>query len=611
MTATFPDLRGHGMIAVDVETYDPDIQKRGPGAHRDGFIAGIAIATEKGFSGYYPIAHEGGPNLDRQKVLVWLTNQLQHENQPKIGSHIIYDLEFLAAAGVKVAGPFYDIQNAEPLLDETQFSYSLESIAQRYLKRGKRDTQMNAWIVEKFGKRKKPAFHIWQTPPKIVAPYAIEDVVLPLAIFKKQKAELEKQNLWRLFVMESKLIPLLLAMRQRGVCVDLDRAEELQTIFSKRQQELEFSIKRQTGVSLEPWAARSLAKIFNKLGECYPRTEKTRAPSFRREFLEFHSHPIVKKIHEIRQLDKLRGTFIRNAILDGNYKGKIYCQFNQLRSDQGGTVSGRFSSSNPNLQQVPVRTDNAKLIRSIFIPERGQVWAKLDYSQIEYRLIAHDASELELPGAELVVDAYKDEDADFHQVIADLTGLDRYRAKTVNFGIAYGEGVRKLSASLGLTMDGGKALLREYHSRAPFMKPLSQFVKQEADENGYIRTLLGRVRRFNMWQTSDERGNVRYHHQRVGGAERAFTFAALNARIQGSAADIMKKAMVKVWESGVCSVLGAPGLTVHDELDWSFVNNKAGKQAIEHVKDIMENVERLQVPLKVDVGIGANWGEAK
>ena len=606
----FPSLAGQGAIGIDCETFDPDLKTRGPGPHRDGYIAGIALGTEAGYRSYFPIAHEAGPNLPKADVLSWLSRELQSD-VPKIGANLIYDLAFLAADGVNVRGPLYDVQIAEPLLDETRLSYSLETLAQHYLGESKVQDQLETLIVERFGK-KNPKANIWRAPSDIVAPYAVGDVDLPLRIFAKQKVELKKKGrLWDLFLMESKLIPMLLAMRQRGVRADLNRAERLYKELTTKQDEASAAIKAMTGIHIAPWNARSLAKIFAHLGLEFPRTPKTDAPSFTKAWLEYHPHPVTDLIRKVRHLNKLCETFIKGFILEGHVNGRIYTNFNQLRSDAFGTVSGRLSSSQPNLQQIPVRSSEGKMIRSIFIPEENQRWFQNDWSQVEYRLIVNDAASRKLPGAQAAADQYSnDEQADFHQIIADMTGLPRDAAKTVNFGIAYGEGVNKLCISLGLSREKGAVLLHEYHLRAPFIKQLSNGYMQLAARTGEIETLLGRIRRFNMWEI--RRGDeVIYFRTRRRGSRRAFTHAALNARIQGSAADIMKLAMVNIWESGICDVLGAPHLTVHDELDGSYHDDKAGREALRELKHLMEHVVKLMVPLRVDAGTGANWGSCE
>src|SRR5262245_19486230 len=312
--AQFPSLTGQGPIAIDLETSDPELRTRGPGAHRGGYIAGIAIGTEAGFRGYYPIAHENDEdNLPQEKVLSWLRQQLALP-VPKIGAHLLYDLIFLVAADVKSCGPYWDIQNAEPLLDENKYVYSLDSLAQKYLKTSKYEDVMIAWIEKHLGVKRHHKEHIWRVPAKIVTPYAIGDVDLPLRIFKQQEAELKRLDVWRLFLMESKLIPMLVAMHRRGVRVDIDAAEQLYRSMSERQDMLMAQIKQKSGLGIDPWNARSIAKLFDQLGLEYGYTEKTRAPSFTKAFLAQHEHPIAKLVLNIRHLDKLKETFIKGFV---------------------------------------------------------------------------------------------------------------------------------------------------------------------------------------------------------------------------------------------------------------------------------------------------------
>lgn len=603
--AAFPSLQGQGVIAIDCETYDPDIKTRGPGAHRDGRLVGIAVGTEAGFRQYYPIGHEQGPNLPRDYVLAWLRRELAG-NAPKIGANLLYDLAFLAEAGVQVAGPFYDVQVAEPLLDETRLTYSLESIAQHHLGEGKREDAMSAWLSQAYGPHNVKG-NIWRAPATLVGPYAEGDVDLPLRIFAKQRAALEAEGLWDLFLLESKLIPMLLAMRRRGVRVDLDYAEALHKDMTTRRDGIIKEIKRQSGIAPDLWAAESLVKVFDAVGVEYPKTAKTGAPSFRKEWLEHHDHPITSLIRDARNLDKLAGTFVDGYVLKGHTNGRIHCQFNQLRSDEGGTVSGRFSSSTPNLQNIPSRTKDGKAIRRAFIPEEGQQWWKFDWSQIEYRLIVHYAALRKLPGADDVVRRYREDSAtDYHQAIADLTGLDRSAAKGLNFGLAYGQGLDLLCKNLGVDRDVGRGIIQQYHRRAPFIKPLAEQASARAALHGEIRTLLRRKRRFTLWEDGGE-----ILREERPGARRAFTHKALNALIQGSAADIMKKAMVEIFESGACDVLGAPHLTVHDELDGSLPAGPAAAEALREVEHIMTTCVELLVPLIAEGSIGPTWGDLK
>jgi DNA polymerase-1 len=429
---------------------------------------------------------------------------------------------------------------------------------------------------------------------------------------------LEQKNLWDLFQLESRLIPMLLAMKARGVLVNLKKAQAMRDRLVAERDALVDEVKRATGHEVDIWAAKSIAAAFSALGLEYPLTPKTKQPSFTATFLDRHEHPMCQMIVEARRKDKMVGTFLDGGIFESHVQGRIHTQFNQLKSDEGGAISGRFSSSSPNLQFIPVRTEEGRLIREMFEPEKGRKWYKLDWSQIEYRLMVHDAAHLGFPGAREVVQQYVDDpDVDFHQIVADMTGLSRSSAKTINFGLAYGEGEEKLARQLGLSADEAHELLSEYHRRAPFLRRLMTHMSSLAAKTGEVRTLLNRLRTFNTWEAkrrNPETGKLEvfFVRQRIPGSKRAFTYRALNARIQGGAADIMKKAMVDIWESGVCDDLGGvPCLTVHDELDGELPPGRVAKAALMEMKRMMEQVVELSVPLKVDLGIGANWAEAK
>jgi DNA polymerase I-like protein with 3'-5' exonuclease and polymerase domains len=296
--ALFPSLRGQGMIAIDCETYDPGLKDSGPSYHRDGYIVGVAVATEAGFRHYFPVRHEPGDNLDARKVFGWLNDELADPKVEKVFANAGYDLGFLAEAGVTVRGPLVDVQLAEPLINETRRSFSLESLAQSYLGEGKLDDALEDWITThlKDGKgrglnRKNYKGGIWRAPVSVVAPYAVGDVDLPLRIWAKQKPLLERLGLWRLFEMESSLIRMVLAMRRRGVAVDTARAEKLYKQFKRRQAAIYKTIRDAAGVEFSPWNARDLGRVFDALGVDYQRTSFTNVPSVTKEWLMHHTHP--------------------------------------------------------------------------------------------------------------------------------------------------------------------------------------------------------------------------------------------------------------------------------------------------------------------------------
>lgn len=606
----FPSLAGQGIIGIDCECYDPDLKEKGPSTYRGGYIAGISVATEAGFAEYYPVAHECGENLPKEKVFSWLKKQLANSKQPKAGANLLYDMGFLREEGVEVKGELLDVLVAEPLLNENRLSYDLDHVAKDRIGRGKVEDEMIEKIVSRFGK-KNPKANIWRMDPDDVRSYAIPDAQIPIDLFKAQKEELEKQELMPLFRMESALMPMLLDMRSRGVRIDVDRTQQMYDDLTKKQRLLEKKVKRKTGIEIDCWNPTSLAELFDFYGLEYPLTPKTKKPSFKADFLDNHSHPFTEDVRTIRQFDKLRGTFLESQLLGNQINGRIHCQFNQLKSDGRGTVSGRFSSSNPNLQFIPIRTEEGRMIRRLFLADVGQKWYKIDWSQIEYRLIAHDAFTLGLRGAAEVVERYQDPEADYHQILADMTGLSRSRAKTINFGLAYGEGVAKLCAQLGLSFNDGDDLIRSFHRKAPFMKPLLKHFKRQASVEGRVITMFGRRRRYDRWVTRISGKEVYTNHRINGSSDRMGVHAGLNSRVQGTAADIMKKAMVEIYESGVCDVIGVPQLTVHDELDGSYPDTKIGREAVAEMKYLMENTVSLSVPLIADLKTGPNWGDCE
>lgn len=617
MPTEFPDLRGHGMIAFDCETKEEDLVNLGPGFYRGSEIVGIAIGTEAGYRQYFPVGHEHGPNLDRGRVFDWASEQLSRPNQPKVGANLQYDYIATKSSGIKVTGPFYDVQISTPLLDENKLKYDLDGIAEEWLGENKVDDELYQWLRDAFGDVSNIKKHIWRAPPAVAGPYAEGDVDLPLRIFRLQKPQLEKQGLWDLFAnVESPLIPMLGDMHIRGTPVDRQLADRLNNEWIGKEQEAIDRLKEIAGVEVNVAAADSIARAYDNLGLKYPRTEKKGKPSFTKEWLEHSPYPISKAIVDVRHMTKFRKDFIQKCLIEKNHEGVLHTSFRQLKgsSGAGGTVSGRFASGLPNLQNIPnpKRTVEGRLIRSAFIPEEGCDWWKFDWSQVEYRLIVHYASLTGQYKADEVVERYlTDASVDYHQLVADMTGLSREDAKNLNFGLAYGQGVDLLCENLGVDRMEGERIITQYHQKAPFIRPLMGDVSRRADKVGFIRTILGRRRRFDVYEKRGRNGIMEYRDEWSPGYRRAFLHKALNALIQGSAADVMKKAMVEIYTGGVTDVLGVPHLTVHDELDYSAPRTRAAREALREVKRIMENAVNVKVPLVAEVEFGLNWGNTK
>ena len=494
-----PDLSGEKIIAVDVETRDPNLLNLGPGwSRKDGNLIGIAVAASE-WSAYLPIAHEGGGNMAKDLVLRWLQDQLNH-GMSVVFHNAQYDLGWLLTEGIEVKGTILDTMIAAPLLDENRFSYSLNALGATYLGQRKAEDELRR-AAHQHGVDAKA--EMWKLPAGRVAEYAEMDASLTLRLWHVLHKKLIEDDCERILDVELSLLPMIFEMRRRGVKVDVDKAEQTKTFLEGKEKKLLKEIKDDSDIHLEPWNAKSLAMVFDNLGLSYQRTAKSDAPSFTKHFLKSHDHPIARKILEVREYNKANTTFV-DTILNHQYNGRIHCQFNQLRSDEGGTVSGRFSSSNPNLQQVPSRHPEIKsLIRGLFVPEEGCRWGSFDYSAQEPRWLMHYASltpaTRDNERVKEIVDLYQKDDLDFHQLVADMAGVERSHAKTINLGIMYGMGIGKLAQTLGdIPFKEAKTLRNEYDEKVPFIRGLASSVMDIASKRAEIRTLLGRKCRFPM-----------------------------------------------------------------------------------------------------------------
>src|SRR6056300_20058 len=603
----FPDLRSYDVIAVDLEKRDPDLKTKGSGSViGNGEVVGIAVAVA-GRKFYFPIAHGSGSNMDRKKVLAWFADTMATP-AIKIFHNAMYDVCWIRNLGIKINGLIVDTMIAASLIDENKFAYSLNALSWEYLGHGKNEAALNE---EAKSRGLDPKADMWKLPPMYVGAYAEKDAELTLELWQKFKSEILLQDIESIFNLETDLFPCLVDMRFKGVRVDADRAGQLKTQLQSQEEALLLDVKKETGIEPQIWAARSIVKVFDKLGLEYSVTEKSQAPSFTKNFLQEHSHPLVQKIAQAREINKAHTTFI-DTIIRYEHKGRIHADINQIRSDQGGTVTGRFSYSNPNLQQLPARNkDLGPMIRSLFLPEENHTWGCFDYSQQEPRLVVHYAATTEPicfdESVKIIVEKFKSDSVDFHQTVADMAGISRSQANTINLGLFYGMGKAKLQAELGLsTKAEAENLFNQYHENVPFVKDLMNRTSHQAQLSGSIGTLLGRRCRFNKWEPNTfgmhtpmtlEEAERTYGRGRI---KRAFTYKALNKLIQGSAADMTKKAMLDLYNEGII-----PHIQIHDELDISVESPEQAKKIIE----IMENAVTLAVPNKVDYEYGNTWGE--
>jgi DNA polymerase I-like protein with 3'-5' exonuclease and polymerase domains len=642
----FPNLSNAAAISFDVETNEPDFE-HGPGWGRgSGHIVGLAIgavdrAGERG-QWYFPVRHsvETEWNLDPSNVFAWAKQTLE-TSIPKIGANLIYDVGWLTTEGIQVGGRLHDVQFAEALIDETA-EVNLDALAHKYASGGKDSASMYEWLASAYGGKAndRQRANIWRAPPRLVGPYGEADASLPLTIMQAQWPILEREGLIELFDMENKLIRLLVRMRLAGVTVDLAYADELYGELGREVERLNQKIKDDYGFFVNVNSGKDLAKLFDSLGLDYGKTADGN-PSFQKEFLKGVEHPAGKLVNDIREHDKIRSTFLQSYILKrarpiagSNSLATLHCSFHPLKGDENGTKTGRFASSDPNLQNIPARTKLGKRVRTAFVADPGQLaWEKNDYSQIEYRMLAHFAdgeTEAEKRAAEALRKTYNDNPkTDYHDKVygmvcplmgwdfndpdADLRATRRKPIKNVNFGLIYGQSEKALAFKAGFSQEQAREFFKAYHAAAPYAKATMKAIAKEVQTFGYVRTILGRRTRFNLWESTEDKSSgvplemaLRYFGSNI---KRAFDYRGTNYKLQGSAADVIKKAMVQCFDDGVFDVTGVPKLQVHDELDFSVIDDSPQQQeAFRYMRYVLENATPCRVPILVDHGRGPNWG---
>jgi DNA polymerase I-like protein with 3'-5' exonuclease and polymerase domains len=615
-----PDLSAlpdklYGTIGVDTETCDEGLREgkgAGWGWPGGGFVAGYSVSADNLPKIYLPVAHEGGDNVDHGRVRRWLNHVLGDAAQLKVFAHAMYDIGWAERDGVTIRGPTRDVQLAEALLDEYRREYNLESIARDRLGRAKNEDLLRK-VATAYGygrTRGTIKENLWRLPARYAGPYAEEDAALPRDIWCVQEPLIKEEGLERVCELEHALIPLYIDMRRRGVRVDIPYAEKLRDQFRRDVDDCVAEIKRRSGANVDIWAAASIAKALDAEGvRGYGRTAKTGAPSITQAFLESTDHWLCKLVLRARQKDKLRGTFLEGQVIGQSRGGRVHCQVHPLKSDDGGTVTGRIAMSDPNLGFIPARTKDGRLIRGCFLPEDGEKWASVDISQQEPRLTVHFAVRCGVRGALEAQERYRDDpDLSYHEFAAELTGLPYKAAKILNLAIIYGRGVRETAAELALPQEEVKSMFEKHHQEMPFARGLSDVCKSVVNRRGYLKSLLGRRARFPhfepaRWEDRDGRMMLIEDARRAWPDQRlvrARIHKSLNSLIQPSAADQTKTAMLRVMEAGLGNHIL---IQIYDELACSVPDCTVA----DRVAEIMRGAIPLEVPVKVDVGIGKNW----
>ena len=583
--------------AVDIETKDPHIKQWGPGSiRRDGRIIGVGIyCPEKGIDGFYP----------PEDAIV--KDVLADESITKIFHNGVYDLDWLMNGpdSLTVKGRCEDTMTRETLLDSYAFSYSLDACCQRHDVEGKNKGQTIDEYWRQVGGRGKAIEHLDEIPFTIVGKYCKQDCKATYVLFHAQQSLLEEQDLLRANDIEVRLYPLLMDMRKNGFRLDMPRVLEMSDKFSSEYESEMDKLKVHYGLfDLSLNSANDLYKIWKKEGLPIEYTA-TGKPSFTAEILTNCTHPIAAKVHYLKGLIKT------NAFLDSwvdlAYDGHLYPSFYPAKRDEGGTVTGRWSSSNPNCQQIPARADkHGEEIRSLFIPEDGCLLGAFDFKQIEYRIFVHFAQG---PGATEAQAQFHTKDVDYHQMVQEMMGWVtgdkkkdkefRHITKNLNFGSIYGLGPRSFAqkfhqqlmmahpdADPDNLVPLATSLMNEYFTKIPFVKPTCNKIMDVGQKRGYVRTLNGRRQRMPL-----DKG----------------TYKLINYLIQGSAADILKKGLVDAWESGVFNTLKLHA-TVHDESVFSLPKTKEGYEACLELYNCLIHSYSLKIPLGVDTEIGPDWG---
>jgi len=672
------DLEGVDTVAIDIETYDPNLKTKGLGAIRqDGFITGVAVATGKD-TVYFSLKHSDDDKSEEELEEFWdqmNTKLLQNDKIAKVFHNAIYDVCWLrATTGKMLKGRLLDTMVAASVIDENRFKYGLDALAKDFLGENKYKYDLQEKTFDwSGGFQKDPMSNMHKLPSSVVKDYAKQDVDLTLKLwnlFNKKldevlyiKPEDNKEYTCRnIFELETRLFPCLVDMKFTGVKIDTQKLEHFGKRLKRCRDKIIKFIKTKTGVEVQLWAATSIKQLLdNRKITNFEKTAKSGMPKLPKDYLRTHEDRFLRLVSKAREYDKALNTFVE-GLRGYVHEGRIHADINQIRGDGGGTVTGRFSMSNPNLQQIPSKGFIGKKMRELFIPEEGHRWGSFDYSQQEPRIVVHYAIKkiMNKKEGEELKKQFDDSEADFHQIVADMANISRKQAKTINLGLFYGMGKGKLAAELNLDTAQAKTLFDTYHRKVPFVKKLSDGLMEFAKNNKLIFTLEDRfcrfdkyesvnkrwnnkIRKFEEWdpkakEIKQEDGTIKYEGEHVTPKllskkeawdrfklqfnekskkkieqftekERnfwfreyftpAFTYKALNRLIQGSAADMTKKAMVLLYEKGI-----VPHIQIHDELCVSIKDHETRTT----VQETMETAIPLMVKNKVDYESGPNWG---
>jgi DNA polymerase I-like protein with 3'-5' exonuclease and polymerase domains len=629
-----PDLRRVDLVAIDTETLDRGLQARRGSSWpwRDGYVAGVSLAWREGGdirALYLPLRHPDSENIACANLTRWLKDLIA------VGVRIatlngIYDFGWLRTdLGITMPSSDHleEVGALATTVNENLLEYSLDGLCDHYGLPGKDEVLLRHAIEAAGFVSKRKAIntreHIWRLPARYVGPYAEADAVNTLALFEKLNPILDQENTRDAYRLDVDLMPMVLEMRRRGIAIDQDAAEQARDLLLGKRDAALAELSSQLGIAVgmdEINRGSWKAQVFDAHDISYPRTDKGN-PSFsagKRGWMTTHGHWLPRLIAAAGKYDAAGHKFLEGHILKHITGGRIHAEIHPFRADDGGARSSRFSYSEPPLQQIPSRDEEiGPLIRSVFLPEVGEFWAKPDASQQEFRFVVHYAAQAELRGAREAVEVYRDNtDADFHDLVAAMTGLDRKMAKNVNFAKIYGASVKKMAEMIGKPLEDVQEIVAQYDRKMPFVAELSALCQEKATRIGHTVLYDGARRHWNLWEVPRvyAKGagpcNIDEAERRVADSEhpwhgqhlsRANVYTALNALIQGSAARHTKLWMRAVWREGI-----VPLLQMHDCLDCSV----ATREQAELVARLGEQAVALEVPMRVDLKFGWSWGDA-
>jgi len=561
-------------------------------------LVGISLSIKEGEGYYIPVGHQAGTNLPLEQVISALKAPMTNPKIGKIAHNAKYDYIILARQGLRISPLTFDTMLAEFIIDPSSHSLGLKNLA--FVKLGDEMTH----IEELIGKGKKQ-ITMDQVPIEAAAPYAVADAEVTLRLMPIQMEGLQRVNGEKLlYDIDLPLTPVLADMEMKGISLDLPFFQETSKRLEKRMSEIEKQVFESVGKPFNLNSTQQLSDIlFNRLGlEPPDRGNKTASGHFSTSAgvldLLRGKHPVVDMVLEHRELSKLKSTYVDalQAALNSE-TGCVHTSYSQI-----GAVTGRLSSSDPNLQNIPIRTEEGRRLRHGFVASKGNVLLSVDYSQIELRLVAHMAQD------ENMLSAFR-ADEDIHATTAaaiygvsldKVTKAMRRHAKAINFGLIYGMSVFGLTRTTELTLAEAETFVKAYFQKFPGIKKYLDGIRKQAAQQGYVETLLGRRRYFPALQS---KANVQVKNRE----ERE----AINAPVQGTAADIMKMAMLNIPSAlEKAGVKAKMLLQVHDELVFECPKSEL-KETARVVQEAMENAFPLSIPLSTEARYGVNWGETK